>query len=201
VPVLKKIQSGSSEICLWKITEHECDFRLPIKADESKQTGRNRQWLAGRAALDALDIDLSQVVKDDFGKPYLRGQGKHISMSHCNQYAAAITSKALVGIDVEEITPRIERISKRFVHDDEWEFIDDKSRLQMLYVLWSAKEALYKLYGRKAVDFKNHMIAKPFKLGKHGFFQMDFLKETQETYTIQYEIYDNHTLVWVEDGV
>ena len=196
--VLKKIQTEKSQICLWKITESLEAFDLDLIPSESSSSARNTQWLAGRAALDALDIDVAKIVKDDFGKPNIQGKGKEISLSHCNQYAAAIASKVQVGIDIEQITPRIERIAKRFVHDDEWRFINDTDRLTVLYLLWSAKEALYKLYGKKAVDFKNHMIASPFKLQKHGWFHLTFKKEKEQTFVMQYEVYDNHTLVWVE---
>ena len=201
MPVLKKIQSGKSEVCLWKITEQLSDFSVVSDNVESEHPNRNKQWMASRAALEALDIDVSKLKKDDYGKPYLKGKGKHLSLSHCSKYAAGITSAIPVGIDIEEITPRIERIAQRFVHDDEWQFIKKKKRLETLYLLWSAKEALYKLYGKKAVDFKNHMIAQPFKTAKSGWFQMAFLKDTESLFTIQYEVYDNHTLVWVEGSL
>ena len=198
LPVLKKIQTDKSEICLWKITEAPQDFNLDITPSESNDAKRNAQWMAGRAALDALNINVTNIAKDEFGKPYVKGKGKNISLSHCTSYAAAIASTVHVGIDIEAITPRIERIAKRFVHENEWAFVKDENRLEMLYLLWSAKEALYKLYGKKAVDFKNHMIANPFEVQKQGWFHIDFKKEQQQTFLIQYEIYDNHTLVWVE---
>ena len=201
MPVLKKIQTEKSEICLWKITEELDSFDLNIIPSESENQTRNKQWMAGRAALDALNIDVSNLAKDNFGKPYVIGKGKSISLSHCQQYAAAIASKVQVGIDIEAITPRIERIAKRFVHEDEWKFVKEETRLQMLYLLWSAKEALYKLYGKKAVDFKNHMIAQPFEVQKHGWFHLEFKKENNQTFLMQYEIYDNHTLVWVEGSL
>lgn len=198
MPVLKKIQTGNAEICLWKITEQPSDFNLSTEGLESDKSTRNKQWLASRAALESLNIEVSNLQKDEFGKPYLKGKGKHVSLSHCSKYAAGITGTSPVGIDIEEITPRIERIAKRFVNESEWQFISSKTRIETLYLLWSAKEALYKLYGKKAVDFKNHMIAKPFKTGKNGWFEMEFRKDTVTVFTIQYEIYDNHTLVWVE---
>ena len=201
LPVLKKIQTEESEICLWKITEDVNGFKLDIAPKESDNQTRNTQWLASRAALDVLDIDVANLDKDKYGKPFIKGKSKEVSISHCRQYAAAIASKVKVGIDIEEITPRIERIAKRFVHDKEWTFVKDDSRLEMLYLLWSAKEALYKLYGKKAVDFKNHMIAQPFEVQKHGWFHLDFTKEQSQTFLMQYEIYDNHTLVWVEGSL
>jgi len=198
MPVHKRIQSGEANLCLWKITEDITDFNLPISPKESDNLSRNQQWLAGRAALDALDVDVEALRKDDYGKPWIQGSNGHVSLSHCKSYAAAIKSQNPVGIDIEEITPRIERIAPRFVHESEWAFISEDDRLKCLYILWSAKEALYKLYGKKSVDFKHHMIAKPFEISSSGVFYMEFLKNTSMLYVMQYEVYDNHTLVWVE---
>ena len=198
MPVHKRIQSGEANLCLWKITEDIADFNLPISPEESDNLSRNQQWLAGRAALDALDVDIEALQKDTYGKPMIVGGSAQVSLSHCKSYAAAIKSQNPVGIDIEEITPRIERIAPRFVHEHEWKFVSNRDRLVYLYVLWSAKEALYKLYGKKSVDFKNHMIAKPFELSTSGVFYMEFLKNTSMLYVMQYEVYDNHTLVWVE---
>ncbi len=198
MPVLKKIQTNDSEVCVWKITEGQSDFELNLQPSESTQAQRNIQWLAGRAALSALHVDVSSIQKDEFGKPHLGSNSHQISLSHCKKYAAAIKSNLSVGIDIEEITPRIDRIAKRFVHPNEWAFINESQRLEMLYLLWSGKEALYKLYGKKAVDFQNHMIAQPFELRKSGIFTMKFLKDVNESFIIQYEIFDGHTLVWVE---
>lgn len=197
--VVKKIQSGESEICLWKISE--TDEKLPLNVDEvdSQKSHRTVQYRAGRAALHALDVPVSEMEKDEFGKPQLRNSKKHISLSHSKIYAAAIYSNSRVGIDVEEITPRVEKIARRFVHPKEEAFLPKDKRLEGLYLLWSAKEALYKLYGKKAVDFRDHMIAKPFEIKRSGFFYMEFLKHKPMLYLIQYEIFDNHSLVWVEE--
>lgn len=197
MPAFKKIQSGNAEVCLWKITEEEGEFNVAVDDVASQVSARNKQYLASRAALEALNVDVSKLEKDDFGKPYLR-KGKHVSLSHCAKYAVGIAGKKPVGIDIEEITPRVERIAKRFVHEKEWSFIQPDKRLETLYLLWSAKEALYKLYGKKAVDFKNHMIARPFKTARSGWFEMEFLKDRPSVFVMQYEIYDNHTMVWVE---
>lgn len=199
VGVVKKIQSGESEICLWKITESDDSIDIQVDEVDSQKPHRTIQYKAGRAALHALNIPVSDMEKDEFGKPHLPKSKKQISLSHCKKYAAAISSNSRVGIDVEEITPRVEKIAKRFVHPTEEAFLPIENRLEALYLLWSAKEALYKLYGKKAVDFRDHMIAKPFELKRNGFFYMEFLKHKPMLYLIQYEIFDNHSLVWVEE--
>ena len=37
-----------------------------------------------------------------------------------------------------------------------------------LYVCWCAKEAIYKWYGKKGLEFKQHIHIKPFKLKAEG---------------------------------
>ncbi len=197
LPKLKTFTSGDAEICIWKIDEGVSDFVAINEPYESKNEKRSIQWMSSRMALTELDIDPKVVLKDEHGKPHVSDSDQHISISHCKQYAGAIKSQFAVGLDIEEITPRIERIAKRFVNPAEEIIVQQNDRLQALYLLWSAKEALYKLYGKKAVDFKQHMVASPFKIKTKGKFYMEFLKDKPMLYIMNYEIFDNHTLVWV----
>ena len=59
----RKYKPKKSQICLWKITESLEAFDLDLIPSESSSSARNTQWLAGRAALDALDIDVAKIVK------------------------------------------------------------------------------------------------------------------------------------------
>ncbi len=195
----KTFRSGKSSIAIWKIEEAVSDFDLAHLVANVKTEKQGVQWLSSRKALDVLGVQASEVVKDEFGKPHLASGNEHISISHCEKYAVAIRGAKLVGIDIEEITPRIERIAARILHPSELEIVDQNERLTTLYLLWSAKEAMYKLYGKKAVDFREHMRALPFKAEANGKFTMEFLKhEKPSAYQMNYEVFDNHTLVWVE---
>lgn len=199
LPEIKAFKSGEASISVWEITEpldFFGDIHLP---DESELEQRNLQWLASRKALNQLGVDLTQVEKDEYGKPQMLNHKHHISLSHCKQYAAAISGPNAVGIDVEEVTPRVERIAKRFVHPREEQIVNQNDRLTALYVLWSAKEALYKLYGKRAVDFRDHLIANPFELETRGKFYMEFVKNKPMLYVMRYELFNNHVMVWVEE--
>jgi 4'-phosphopantetheinyl transferase EntD len=195
----KTFRSGKSAIAIWKIEEEVSDFDMAHLVNGTKTEKQGVQWLSSRKALNVLGVHASEVIKDEFGKPHMASGNEHISISHCDKYAAAIRGNAVVGIDIEEITPRIERIAKRILHPTELDIVDRNERLITLYVLWSAKEALYKLYGKKAVDFREHMRALPFELKQSGQFTMEFLKyEEISSFDMNYEVFDNHTLVWVE---
>ena len=80
-----------------------------------------------------------------------------------SNFAAAIASRtSRVGVDIELVSPGIIRISGKFLNDQEKAVLQewkDFSALhtQLVTVLWSAKEAIYKWYGEGKVDFKDHI--------------------------------------------
>ncbi len=123
------------------------------------------QHLAGRLLLPTLfdDFPLADILIADTRKPYLVNEQYHFSISHCGNLAAAIVSSSnRVGVDIERITPRIKTISHKFLHEEEAVFLNQWNQLQameleLVTILWAAKESIYKWYGLGLVDFKNHM--------------------------------------------
>lgn len=180
-----------AEICLWENSDDD----VLLKNNETI-ADRELQWSSSRQALSALNIDVTQVEKDEFGKPH-SADDFQISISHCKSFSAAIKSKKEVGIDIEEITPRIERIASKFLNETDEKFVQQNNRLQALYLVWCAKEALYKLYGKKAVDFKKHIVVEPFLMNEKGSFTVHFLKHEPTRFTAQYEMVESCMLVWV----
>lgn len=171
----------SKEICLeddvrvgiWHITETTEELltglALDLREEELFKTyshpQRKKQWLAYRAVLRHL-LPKSTPVNlkyDEHGKPSLTCAPGFISVSHAGDFAAAVYSERVaVGIDIEQIKARIERVKERFLSDAELREVEKGARLEKLYVHWGAKEALYKLYGRPEIDFKNDIILHPF---------------------------------------
>ena len=109
---------------------------------------------------------------DDHGKPYLVNSNTHISLSHSYDYAAVIISKdKKVGVDIELIKHKIKSIKHKFLSDLELAQKQIGDNTNGLYVSWCAKEAIYKWYGRKGLEFKQHIHIKPFKLKDEGVLQ------------------------------
>jgi 4'-phosphopantetheinyl transferase EntD len=84
-------------------------------------------------------------------KPFLKKElSTFISISHSKHYCALGVSSNELGIDIEEISPRIERIASR---------IGDQKILD-LTKLWTMKEAMFKLNNRTGIEFKTELIIK-----------------------------------------
>ena len=108
---------------VWKIEEEESFFlsRVPLNHDISHQHKR-LQHLAGRYLLQHLfpDFPYELIQIADTRKPFLFNEAYHFSISHCNDYAAALVSRRRrVGVDIEIITPTIGKIQHKFLSDEE----------------------------------------------------------------------------------
>ncbi|MEM9888198.1 MAG: 4'-phosphopantetheinyl transferase superfamily protein [Bacteroidota bacterium] len=160
------------EYAIWKIEESEDFFRSELALAEAevaqvnriKGKGQRLEWLASRYLIHLMSGRAQRgiLVKDEFGKPYLEGSSFYISLSHSNRQAAAIAAPFLVGIDIQKIVGKIERIAHKYMRPDEMKSLQAATRLAHLHVYWGAKEALYKAYGRKSLDFRTHILVKPF---------------------------------------
>ena len=102
-------------------------------------------------------------IKDEHGKPYLENSLFEISISHSRDLAAVIAAPQAVGIDIQKIVSKIERIAHKFMREEEMASLQEETRLEHLHVYWGAKEALYKAYGRRQLDFKEHIFINPFE--------------------------------------
>lgn len=152
---------------LYHITEPESELRARVTLfpEEEQQIalikgeGRRREYLAARLLLHHMSgrEDRAELYKDPSGKPHLRDSHFHVSISHTVDYSAAIAHPNPCGIDVQRIVPQIERISHKFVSGAEEIQIKEAHRLVQLHLIWSAKEAMYKAFGRRKLDFKAHM--------------------------------------------
>lgn len=97
-------------------------------------------------------------------KPFLKKElNTYISISHSKHYCALGVSSKELGIDIEEISPRIERIASRFVSDEEKQFISEQKILDLTKI-WTMKEAMFKLNNRTGIEFITELIIE----GKSG---------------------------------
>ncbi len=206
-----------TKLGVWHITEQEDFFlaHVPLKKDVTHPHKR-LQHLAGRFLLTALfdDFPLGEILIADTKKPFLENERYHFSISHCGDYAAAIVSSSeRVGVDVELVTPKIERVRHKFVHDSELIFINEEYALfleqfgmrekvnrEFLTMLWSCKEAIFKWYGQGQVDFRKHMqLTSDIVYSENGFLEMLFLF-TRGHY-VQLKVHslliDNFILSWL----
>ena len=89
------------------------------------------------------------------GKPFLVNGG-FISISHSKSIIGIAWSFDYnIGLDIEEINDRIQKVENRFISDNELKFaqtLEDKT------TVWTIKEALIKIYDDKTFNLKTDLI-------------------------------------------
>lgn len=158
---------------VWHLAESEEELLRLLPKDMNKEeldtilhTPRKIEWLGVRALLYELlkkqnphfdEIKKRNwLTKDEYGKPQLSYDTGHISLAHCKGLAVAMLHSELpCGIDIEQINPKIRRVTPRICTDYELNWAGED--LDRLSTLWCGKEALYKYYGKKKLDFKNEI--------------------------------------------
>lgn len=169
MPAVKLIKTNQHQVLLWKI-EEDLDFfsqQITLSFEESqeysyiKTENRKLEWMAARfVQRQVIDDNLS---KDGFGKPHLKSKKGNISISHCKNYAvAAFSQKEAIGVDIEPIHEKILRIASKFMNEKEFAFINKEHQTAHLIACWCIKEAVYKHYGKKSLNFKEQIIIQNF---------------------------------------
>lgn len=194
-----------TRLAVWKIEESESFFHMGIPLlREIKHPHKRLQHLAGRFLLPLLfpDFPAHEILVADTRKPYLPNDIFHFSISHCDNYAAAIVSKTnRVGIDVETITQKVIRVKHKFLHTNELAFIEallPHEQLMMLNIAWNAKEAMYKWYSLGNVDFSEMLRIEPFTLHTEGTITSHIqIEKCVQKCLVHYHTTEDLSLAWL----
>ena len=145
---------------------------------------------------------LKQVLKTETfalnytpeNKPFLDNSSEHISITHSHDKLAIILNKKEpTGIDIELIRDKVKNIQHKFLNKNEQRFANND--VDKLLTFWAAKEALYKVYGLKEVDFSLHLFVKEFE-GTEMLGRIE-LKGFSKSYRLRNETIDNYKMVYV----
>ncbi len=209
MPIIKTVKPNEDTmLAIWRITETiekllvQVDFNKYDQAsyDIISNDEKKREWLSSRLTIRYLVEEIGReykgIIKDKHNKPYLKDINYHLSISHSFPYAVAIIHKTNpVGIDVEMPRKKIERISKRFLSDKELEAANEN--IDALSIYWSAKETLYKIYGKKKLIFRKNIEVLPFEISEEGETEGIIKIDNEVTsYTLRFIKIDNHYLVY-----
>ena len=206
----KQIDPDTS-FALWKINEPADDLiaQLQLKDHEKiyletlNNGKRNLHWLSTRVLLRTmLNTDSYIDCKvDEHGKPYLANFPHFISLSHSFDYAAVMISRNKpVGIDIELMKDKIERIAHKFMNPEELSFMNPDHRTEHLYISWCAKEAIYKLQGKKTVSFLNNIRLRSFNCSPEGSFQASLeLESSRKDFEVHYQKLNGYMIGYVAD--
>ena len=195
-------------IAIWRLNETAEELLSLYRLSEDEQLifdkfvneKRKKEWLAYRTMLKVMLGKPGLVIfYDEYRKPHLKNANQQISVAHSADLAAVIISNnSPVGIDIERITPRIDKIRKKFLNPDELGYLTNNYSLEELYIYWGAKEALYKMYGRKLLDFRKNMHLDKVTPSKKGNFKGRIIHDALVIeYNMKYEIFDDYVMVYV----
>ena len=174
MPFLKEfIINDKTNIKLWKVMIGELSPK-ELNNDEKKlfklkkSNVLKEQFLATRKIL-ALENSDYIITYDPDGKPSLNSEF-NISISHSHEIAALVLSNnRKIGLDVQLKESKILNIQNKFLNKFEKLNIEDDPSIDILTMLWTSKESIYKAIGLKGISFsKNIKIDKVIEKDKTG---------------------------------
>jgi phosphopantetheinyl transferase len=203
---LEKLEYQSTERAwgLWNIREAEGELIGQLQKFESIPSNitheqKRLEFCVGRVLaktlLEKLSVKFEGIIKDEFGKPFFKNNAYQLSLSHSYPYVGALIDRSKsVGIDVEQIKPKLLKIAPRVLHPTELEDAGDNEIKHCIY--WCAKEALIKIYGKKDLVFAENLLIKPFTLQNQGNLSGRIIvNNTETTIPLYYEVHNGFTVV------
>lgn len=198
----------NTKIGIWKIEESENFFlqTVPLQ-NEITHPHKRVQHLAGRYLLRYLfpDFPYELIQIATTLKPFLSNEAYHFSISHCDDFAAAIVSRdKRVGIDIETVSERVQVVKDKFINNIESgiisRFENPMSDLMKYTLMWSCKETMFKWYGEGQVDFKKHLQLQAIyndEIKKCIFTDFLFTKEKARLLKLQTVFLEKFALSWL----
>lgn len=121
-----------------------------------KHQNRKCEFVATRILRHRL-FGFQHIHYDLFGAPYIEDEG-FISISHSpGVVGIALCKNFKIGLDLEKRRDKALYLCSKFLSDEESQKLNIASADEMTKV-WSGKEVLYKLAGRKQLLFKHDLL-------------------------------------------
>ena len=166
----------------------EQENELNLRQTENGKKG----YLAVRKALTTLGPSLQELIISPEGAPEL--SQNHCSLSHTQHYAVAVVGQQSIGVDIEVHRPKIERISKKFVHKEEEVHHLKTNPIAWLTRLWTAKEAIYKAVRQPGLALAEEIVVAPFTLSDKEGTATVFIQGKSHKLHLQFFTFDQHQL-------
>ena len=182
-----------TQILIWRIEEPleqlKKDLKL-AKADEirfqkRKILSHQKEFLASRRLLLEAGIPLHFLIHDPNGIPRLES-GQQLSITHTRSFAGIAIGTKPLGFDIEIFRPKIQRIARRFIHPQETFLQKGDKVIEKLTLLWTAKEALYKVLKKRGIIFSQQIQVTPFQWGDKEGSAKVFFKEKSLDFSLNF---------------
>lgn len=169
-------------------------FSQQFQLSEKREIERNGALFTIR---NLLKSNTQEIAYDAYGKPFLPGSNTHMSISHSHKWLVIVLNeKEETGVDIELQKEKIKSIAPKFCSTDELTFAS--TDVLKLTVIWAAKESVYKLYGKRSIDFKSQLTVDPFGNDRSGQVTVTLkLPNATGKYLLAYEEKQEYALTYV----
>lgn len=168
------------------LNKEEKEHVNEIKSEQKKKEYTAIRWMK----TNLFGTDPIRYLED--GSPTI-DNASFISISHTTKYACLGVSKTnKIGIDIEEIREKAVQVQHKFCDENEATLFDTSNNFDMT-LLWSLKEALYKLSDRQQLLFKTDICIdkRSPEIVARIRFESGF-----KTVSLEYQLIDNHILTF-----
>ncbi len=179
MPLIQTLQTESHiSIYLWHVTETPEELSvltgkdiLALARQTYKAVSRQQELMVEhllvRQHFSSVAVELRHHAN---GAPFLTDTNHHVSISHTKGYVAmAVGETDHFGIDIETLSPRVDKVLRHFMRPDEHPAPQEENTVYHL-VLWSAKESLFKSLMTGEVNTMLDYKIPPFPLKAKGMF-------------------------------
>lgn len=193
--IFEKQISATKKTGVWEITETPDFFESETDNTvfHSKNPKRRLERLVCSHLLTVLTgkSGRGRLMYDEYGKPYISDNSYSVSFSHSGKLIACIIGAANedVGIDIEYQRANIALLSNKFRNSDDSAPLAGDIGLQMI---WGAKEVLYKIHGKKSLDFKEHLHIRSIP----EFYGFILLNGRKKSFRLDYTRIHQYLLIW-----
>ncbi|UCG28617.1 MAG: 4'-phosphopantetheinyl transferase superfamily protein [Bacteroidales bacterium] len=204
--LLEKHMGKGCKLGLWETTEDYDDLKSHLDLEKNelntlesyRNYERKIEFLSVRTLLTTMLDPSARIIYNGDHKPFLKDKSFNISITHSYKLTSILLSKNnRVGIDMEYMSDKINRISHKFIHTDEYITENRKFRNYHMYIHWCAKEVLYKLCDKPSLNFRENLIIKPFEISDKGSIhgEVQTMKHLEE-FELHFFKLNNYIIVW-----
>ena len=141
---------------------------------------RRREHLAWRRIV-RNELGRNVIIEyNEVGAPIVDTPNTYISVAHGGERVAVAIADEPVGVDIEALDRNYDRIKERYMTPQEVALSDNDN---WPAIAWTAKEAIYKLYGKREVD-----LTKDIRITSFDASEMLLTAEARDTKGIVVEV-------------
>jgi len=206
MPIFKEIISEQTQILIWKYSDEEefsADLILDKKEFENLKQKSPKRLIEKQMVRQMLKkiIPNHKIIYHENGQPYLEPFDKFVSVSHSFPYAVLAISEKKIGVDIEQVKDRIDKIKHKFLNPKEIDWLNrTESGIEHLTAIWCIKEALFKIHSSKQWSFKEFYVVDEFLLDQFSKIKCKvFDKDREDEFLAHLEKIENYYLAITEE--